>query len=336
MVKKILLRIIIFMVLLVMGFDGLDKLFVYKSQETESSKEYYDYDKNEFDVIFLGPSTMLNGVYPMQLYSEYGISSYNLACGNQSIASSYFLAKKVIKEQHPKVIMVDCFYIPYPFEYLSDEHLHYVTDFMGVEKVDLISDIVPMENWNDFLFPISRYHTRWKSLTKDDFEMERNKTYGAKVQYDSKEINEYEVTNDVEDIPKISEEYLGKLVNLCNENEVELVLTIFPCDFSINHFSLGDMKENQKMYNMVEKIAKENNIPCINFMHVLDETGIDLATDFDGGFHLNAYGAEKMTSYIGDFLVNNYELQDVREIEEYSFMENDYEIFLKYKESLKP
>jgi hypothetical protein len=96
------------------------------------------------------------------------------------------------------------------------------------------------------------------------------------------------------------------------------------------------MKENQKMYNMVEKIAKENNIPCINFMHVLDETGIDLATDFDGGFHLNAYGAEKMTSYIGDFLVNNYELQDVREIEEYSFMENDYEIFLKYKESLKP
>ena len=54
--------------------------------------------------------------------------------------------------------------------------------------------------------------------------------------------------------------------------------------------------------------------------------------DTDGGTHLNAYGAAKLTKYMGKYLKEHYKLQDVRQNPRYDFMETD---LLQFKQTLE-
>ena len=46
---------------------------------------------------------------------------------------------------------------------------------------------------------------------------------------------------------------------------------------------------------------------------MLSETGIDFSADtYDAGLHLNVYGAEKLSVWLGDFFVKQYALTDRR------------------------
>lgn len=91
----------------------------------------------------------------MQLYSEQGISSYNLGCGSQSLASSYWLAKQAIRQHKPKLIVLDCVFSYLDTAYLSDEHLHYVTDVLSYPENSSLSmrsfrkirDQITFSNW---------------------------------------------------------------------------------------------------------------------------------------------------------------------------------------------
>lgn len=327
---KNLVCAIIFICLCFWGIFNLEAVFEHKSTEV-ASKEYHKYERNKFDVIFLGPSTMKNAIYPMQLYNELGMASYNLAAGSQSLASTYYLAKEVIREQNPELIVVDCFFSAYEQEYLSNEHLHYVTDMMcGWEKYELIQDIVPLEYWSEFIFPMARYHDRWKDIEINDFMHTENYTYGAKIHFSSYPIENFNIIEESVSLPVISEKYLKKIIDLCEENKVKLLLVTLPVDFGGVHGTIGDMYQCQKYYNQISKIAEENNVTYLNFMYEAENVGLDYMKDFDGGYHLNAYGAPKMTSYLGEFIKNNYEIPDVRGNSEYSFMASDYDEFIKY------
>ena len=56
----------------------------------------------------------------------------------------------------------------------------------------------------------------------------------------------------------------------------------------------------------IKDYAKKNELRYINFLDIADEVGIDYNTDtYDGGLHLNVYGAEKMSRYLGKILKFN-------------------------------
>lgn len=48
-------------------------------ERKSSDQKYEDFWKQEegFDVLFFGTSHMINGVFPMKLWDDYGIVSYN-------------------------------------------------------------------------------------------------------------------------------------------------------------------------------------------------------------------------------------------------------------------
>ena len=57
--------------------------------------------------------------------------------------------------------------------------------------------------------------------------------------------------------------------------------------------------------------ASAHGLDYYNFIPLCDEIGIDWQTDtYDGGAHLNVYGAEKLTSYFGAILRDVYGLDD--------------------------
>lgn len=114
-------------------------------------------------------------------------------------------------------------------------------------------------------------------------------------------------------------EYLDKMRCLCEEKEMVFILVKAP--------SLApqwyDTDEEQ-----VQAYAEKYHIPYINFYDLLQETGIDYETDtYDGGFHLNRNGADKITNYIGKVLVEEYNIPDRRQEEKYKSVYGEKEAF---------
>lgn len=104
-------------------------------------------------------------------------------------------------------------------------------------------------------------------------------------------------------------EYLDKIRTLCGENGITLIFTKAP---SLEP-QWYDTDEEQ-----VSAYAEKYNIPYINFYDLLEETGIDYETDtYDGGFHLNLSGADKLSEYLGRQLADIYGVPDRREDEKY-------------------
>lgn len=55
-----------------------------------------------FDVLFLGSSHMIYGVYPMELWHDYGIVSYNMGGHGNRIPTTYIVLKEALNYTTPK------------------------------------------------------------------------------------------------------------------------------------------------------------------------------------------------------------------------------------------
>jgi hypothetical protein len=51
--------------------------------------DYFEQDE-DFDVLFFGTSHVINGIFPMELWNDYGIVSYNFGGHGNEIATSYW------------------------------------------------------------------------------------------------------------------------------------------------------------------------------------------------------------------------------------------------------
>ena len=64
----------------------------------------------------------------------------------------------------------------------------------------------------------------------------------------------------------------------------------------------------------IDKYAEEHNLLYINVMEHIDEIGVDWTSDtYDAGLHVNVFGVEKVTDYIGKILQEEYNLTDHRD-----------------------
>lgn len=97
-------------------------------------------------------------------------------------------------------------------------------------------------------------------------------------------------------------EYLDKMVGLCAEKGVQLVLIKAP---SLYPYWYDEWDRQMEDY------AREKGVPYINFLDKIDEVGLDFTQDtYDGGLHLNLSGAEKLSRWFGRWLAENCALPD--------------------------
>jgi hypothetical protein len=99
-------------------------------------------------------------------------------------------------------------------------------------------------------------------------------------------------------------EYLDRIRKLCEENEIKLILMKAP---SVSPVWYED--EEQQVLDYVEQYG----LDYLNFYNHIDEMALDYETDtYDGGLHMNLSGADKLSRCLGDYLVENYSLEDHR------------------------
>lgn len=313
------LKSAVFLSLLAMAVYALNRTLTpkyrYSSTNplTETYRGFYRMEQDTIDIIFLGSSQAAAGFNPQDLYNGFGMESYNLGSNHQSLWASYYWLKEALRYQSPRVAVLDCYELFRDCR--KDEGgTRLVFDDMrwGMVKWEAVRTVC---NLNEELSPESyfltniRFHTRWTGLNETDFtwgefdavpQLKGFWLYRGKCGYE-----EY-VPLTIQDAEPASfqEEakvYLDKIVELCRENGIELVLVKTPT-----------LAETLERHNAIAAYAKANGLKFYDFneKELYEEIGFDYGQDMndssengDRNAHANPSGARKMTWYLGNELL---------------------------------
>ncbi len=320
-----LLRVlcIVAAVLILVGFVAiltpiLQPKYLTLSPEGSLTEEYYDSVKETpHDVLFVGDCEVYESFVPAVLWEEYGISSYVRGGAQQLVWHSYYLLEDALRYETPKVVVFNVLALKYG---VPQREAYNRLALDGMEwspvKVDAIrASMTDEEDFLTYVFPFFRYHSRWGELSREDFTYAfRDKPtvsdsgylmQTAVVPHDPAS-DQKPFTPESYTLPATAMDYLDRMEALCRDKGIELILVKAPTNYWQYHWF--DEWDEQ-----VDAYAEEKGLRYYNFIADADAMGLDLSTDsYDGGIHLNVYGAEKLTRYFGEILAETTELPDRR------------------------
>ena len=295
--------------------------------------DFYGYDEN-FNILFLGTSHMIMGVSPMELWNDYGITSYNMADYGQWLPVDYWVLRNALDYTTPELVVVDVHAAGINDLYSGGHisQLHEVFDDMplSMNKIKAVFELLPEEKRMEFLFPFSFYHTRWDSIDKSFWDKVSPSTEkGANLDntnsYDCAYVTPVDAPvllpkTQMNEEDTLGKQYLRKIIELCQAEDIQILLVALP---------YAPSEWEQMNLNSVQKIADEYGINYFNMNFEYDD--INYNTDFYDAGHLNSSGAKKTTKALGQYLVDNYAFTDWNDNEIADVWDNDYIEYADYK-----
>ena len=287
---------------------------------TTTYQSFYDMERDSIDVLFLGTSHAASAFIPQYIYDNYGIRSYNLACEQQSLFTSYYWLKEALKYQSPTVVVLDTYLI---FDYEEgvalnspESRTRKAFDAMKWsankwEAVNKICEYDTEQSLLSYILPNVRYHERWKDLDANDLNflsmenhadlmgyspIETKSEYTGFVPF-STDPSDADYSDEREPMQEVMAEYLDKIADLCLENDIELILVKNP---------FGE--QTVMRYNTTMDYAEAHGLEYIDFneKEIYAKLGLDFATEMADGDHANLWGAMKLSDYIGSYLAGIY------------------------------
>ena len=297
-------------------------------------------EPGQIDVLNVGTSLCDVSLTPLELYRDYGITSYNMGRDMQTRAETYYAIKAALRSQKIKVLLwetdnlckqVDIRKLDPENQYKPEQR-----DYMKPYRQELTEFCY-------YHFPILRYHSFWRNwvngIKHDEFykgfqiNKEIVKPNDGKGNRDEKDQGEKKSLTRAEKLrAKIDLKHeltfqrdqiraFKRIYNMCQANGIKLVLYSAP---SMKYY------QSRRRHDAITKLANQYGIDYIDGNFDEDKIGIDWDKDsFDGGAHLNLYGSRKMTKYLGEYLSKHCNLTDHRGDSAYA----DWSEMDKYEEA---
>lgn len=259
--------------------------------------------EDTLDFVGIGNSNLYCAVSPMELWGKYGYAGYVCGEPRQMLQATYQILSDVFETQSPRLVILEADAI---FQATDVKHI-------AAQRLERI-------------FPIFKYHIRWKVLKSSDFRSPRYryryvaKGYSYRTQIAPYTGGDYmKPTKVAQPIPPLNQYYLGQILELCRERGAEILIVSVP----------NATNWNARKHNGVKKFAESENLPFIDMNELLAEIGLDWSKDTpDQGIHLNYSGAKKATGYLGRYLTEHYSLPDRRGDPAYASWDTDYSGYL--------
>lgn len=311
--KKSIIKVVCFMLIFAAVFASFTRIYSFKYNDgIYGLQVFYEQNKNINDVIFVGSSQVFENINTEVLWEEYGIASFDLAGSIQPIWNSYFYINEALKTQSPRLIVLDLFGVLEKEEFA--DYVRVVKNTYGMrmsaDKINAIKVSASEDKWNNHFWEIPTYHMRYNELSCADYlpnqgvaNWEAWKGFGINTATTVMERPEGFQTDEIGEITEKVEEYLKKICQLCQDNDVALLLIKAP--------SITDDGRTMK-YNRAAEIAKEYDVPFIDFNRFYDEMELDFSEDMADNYHLNYKGNVKYTRYLAEYIKNHYEIPDHR------------------------
>lgn len=330
------LEVAAFLVLLLAVLAGATRLL-----ERKNSREKFEPFLNsakEYEVLFLGNSHMVNEVFPMELWRDYGIASYNIASEGNTMPVSYWLLMNAFEHASPKLVVVDINDINLKEKISGDvPNVHTAMDAYPLTpvKVQMILDLMDDPLVEDFegnnvrsirweyLLTLGKYHSRWHELTRRDLHPDLNVQKGAHMFVAVKKPDPYTlVTTSMQEDGR-GFEYLRRLIAQCQSRGTEVLLV---------HLPYPANEVQQQAARVVEYIAEETGCRFLDFVQMdsIVDYGVDLS---DTNSHLNPSGTRKVTDYLGRYIREHYDIADHRQDPAYAHWKGQYDEYVDYKAS---
>lgn len=342
--RRILLKIEIFVLIFAAILGSVT--FVMRNKEAcKNIIPFYDEPKSSLDVIFLGTSHVINAINPMQLYNSYGTVSYNYAIHGEQFLQAYESLQEVLKYQDSQLIIIDLFALPLKVPEWKNTRIpsHRVFDNISFSfnKLNLISNflegystninMVEIDTFNnkwELIFPIYYYHSNWNELKKNNFLNHKPLTKGHEPKRKIEIRKPPQFSTNRKSISKLeigNIDAFYKIIDLCKKNNIKLLFTLIP---------YTSQRDDNFLYlecfNEIEYLLKKTpNVKYLNLFHNLDEIGFDFSTDLADFGHVNPNGAQKITTHIGKYIKEHYDIPDRRLDPAYAKWNDDYKLYVQ-------
>lgn len=297
--------------------------------DTYDKYETFKKTKTDYDALFLGSSHVLNAVLPMQLWNDYGITSYNLGWHSMGVIPSYWILQTSISYHKPKIAVLDILEINNTSKVVfSRERFHGFYDNFPISKtkVSAVVDFFPSAKERmEFLVPFTFYHNNWENpVSKIKRGTKRmlglytpDVTKGADLRIGVRTEEKFFISdNRYEEKESVGIEYAKKFIEYCRKNEIEPVLMFIP------------YSEQECLYGWLDAlipILQKENVLFIDMTEGIVDFDID---QFDKNSHTNPSGARKVTDAIGKVLVQRFQLKSHKDDKKFTNWNDDY---AKYK-----
>ena len=321
--KKVL-KVIVFIILLVLLIYKVGEIITPRWVTYDIIPGYKNVPTNTLDVLFIGDSNVYSDISPMEIYQNYGITSYDYSSPAASNLLMYYMLKEALKTQKPKVVVMNGTTIFGDKE--SNDMRQQTTDVMPLDdvKLELIND--PTYNFSlgkkiATLVPFFNYHDRWNHVKINEINKSSDKSYNkgyiyqtesnktkAKSNYMQKDDGSTNFRTDF--LP----ESVIKAKEYCESLGIKFLFIATPDATAWNY----------DKYEKLSSWCQDNNIDYLDLNVNNDAVGINFDTDSVGsGMHLNIKGAVKVSNYLGQYLTDNYGLTSHLNDSKYNYWGND-------------
>ena len=316
------------------GYNFLSNKF--RNPDAYYNDSFHNLPEDSMDVIVLGSSHAQYSFSPTFFYEDSGLYAYVLGSSCQPLEASYQMLREALKTQNPRLVILET-YTATPLRSACEADYCYVSaeyQMRGMEKINTIN-FLPEEKAKTYRNDFINYHNDWRTKESFDFLFEKDdKSIEPAFGYLPIESGYYndnwwyakkfeDKSSDVE-LDELDLESLNNILDLCKENNIELLMYFVPMDM------LDEL--NQKYRYKVWDYCDENRINYVDFVDISEELDYRIPIHNDG-FHSNVIGASVTTSYLADFIKeNNYEFNhkdnaDLNNLYEYYVGLYDYFLF---------
>ncbi len=330
MKNKNWLRSVAFMLVLCIAVLGVMHCYSQpKNFNARFINTFIEMPDNTVDGIIVGSSVVAHAWLSPVSWEKYGLAAYQFGSSVQPFAAIKGFIEYADKNQDLKYVIIDLHSMRFQSLYTSLLPAKVKEAYLNIPDIgirySMLNDILGYaeraydfygkpENEDDLLkrddislyIPLVSFHNRWvDGLEKADYVAVTNTYLGANDRKDTAfriwDMTKYVQNLDFDGTVEINDfqkHELQLLFDYLEEKELEVLF--------INTPSFKGKKIQQELSSVIA-YCKEKDYKTIDFAtrEMLDELGLDPATDFADNGHVNLKGAEKVTDYLCRYLIDN-------------------------------
>ena len=259
---------------------------------------------NTIDLMVIGNSEAYATIVPMELWNDYGYTSYICASPEQPLPLTIRLVVEALKHQKPKMIILEA------------SSMHLTSDLSDASDQVL----------NHFL-KVFQYHDRWKNLSKEDFTSKPEYTninimkgYEYSNEVVGLDVNTIEKTSESAAIPRVNQIYIRLINYICKKNDIKFTIVRAP----------SSLYWSEEVYQNIKTFCDNNGMDYVDLNVGENKVTIDWTKETrDAGVHLNHVGAVKATKQLGKYLHSTNLLENHKEDEKFKVWNEQYSEYKK-------
>lgn len=287
---------------------------------------FYNQQEKELDYIFMGASSAEYNIYPAVIYKEYGLTG---CCLSIDAAGSGVLLSmlKEIKNKYPNTLLiVDIEALVFENDYniknsnriwidVTKKNRNWYNDIIRLDKKNSIEHIFPILRYHNNLPRFYAFFNLTKSLCYNNITKTPEIMRGANVKTniiikDNPETNYHLFLCDCKHTKKPKKECIFDINQFfyeCqNSSFKDIIFTTFPKMYT-NQDGLNEYNNIYSKTLYLKDNYIKDNYKYLDFYNKKNMNKCKITEfDFADGTHMNISGAEKMSIFFGQYLIDNY------------------------------